>query len=88
MGISAIMGISDSRAMERVEEIGTMNSSPVNTEPDIESALIDLGAVPFTALRELDEETLRFSTNHVVERTRNLSARYRSSNAAGGERID
>lgn len=58
------------------------------TEPGIESALIDLDAVPITALRDLDSEELRHSAHQVVERTRRLHARYRSSNASGGERID
>lgn len=63
-----------------------MNSSDV--EPGIESQLIDLEAVPFTKLRERDDEVLRQSLLHVVERTSRVHARYRSSNAGGGERID
>ncbi|MBE1579809.1 hypothetical protein ACFORH_35820 [Amycolatopsis roodepoortensis] len=65
-----------------------MSSFSASTEPDIESALIDLDAVSFTALRELDDEAFRQSALHVVERTRRLHARYRSSNGSGGERID
>ncbi|MEV4053964.1 hypothetical protein AB0J55_22465 [Amycolatopsis sp. NPDC049688] len=58
------------------------------TEPDIESALVDLDQVPISALRDLESDELRHSAHHVVERTRRLHARYRSSNAAAGERID
>lgn len=65
-----------------------MNSFSASFEPPIESELVDLDAVPFTALRELDSATLRHSANHVLERTRHVRARYRSSNAGGGERID
>jgi hypothetical protein len=65
-----------------------MNFSPADLEPGIESQLIDLDAVPFTRLRDLDTEALRRSQRHVVERTRGLRARYRSGNASGGERID
>ncbi|MFE0022551.1 hypothetical protein [Amycolatopsis sp. NPDC059021] len=71
-----------------VEEIGTMNSFSAGTEPDIESALIDLGAVPFTALRELDSEAFHHSAKLVVEHARHVRVRYRSSGAGGGERID
>jgi len=65
-----------------------MSSFSASTEPDIESALIDLDGIPFTALRDLDDDVLRHSAHHVVERTRHLHARYRSSSAGGGERID
>ncbi len=68
------------------EGISTMNAA--GTEPDIESALMDLDAVPITALRDLDSAELRHSAHHVVERTRSLRVRYRSTNASGGERID
>ncbi|RSN56106.1 hypothetical protein DMH01_30310 [Amycolatopsis sp. WAC 04182] len=71
-----------------MEGIGTMSSFSANTEPDIESALIDLDAVSFTALRELDGEAFRQSALHVVERTRRVHARYRSTSNAAGERID
>ncbi|WP_254126327.1 hypothetical protein [Amycolatopsis sp. CA-230715] len=60
-----------------------------STEPDIESELIDLDAVPFTALRDLDSEAVRHSAHHVVERATHVRARYRSTNNSGaGERID
>ncbi|SFH60276.1 hypothetical protein [Amycolatopsis regifaucium] len=66
-----------------------MSSFSANTEPDIESALLDLDAVSFTALRELDSEAFRHSAHQVVERTRHVHARYRSNtNTGGGERID
>ncbi|MDI5981028.1 hypothetical protein [Amycolatopsis magusensis] len=65
-----------------------MNSLSASTEPDIESALLDLDAIPFTALRYLDGEALRHSAHHVVERTRHVRARYRSGAGGSGERID
>ncbi|WP_181774523.1 hypothetical protein [Amycolatopsis pittospori] len=65
-----------------------MSSFSASTEPDIESALIDLDGIPLTALRDLDDEAFHHSARHVVERTRHLRARYRSSGAGGGERID
>ncbi|RSM68521.1 hypothetical protein DL991_41420 [Amycolatopsis sp. WAC 01375] len=71
-----------------MEGIGTMSSFSASTEPDIESALIDLDAVSFTALRELDGEAFRRSARHVVERTTLVRARYRSTTAGNGERID
>jgi hypothetical protein len=63
-----------------------MNST--GTEPGIESELIDLDGVPFTQLGELDCEVLGLAVDRVVERTRHLRARYRSSSNAGGERVD
>ncbi|WP_229908055.1 hypothetical protein [Amycolatopsis oliviviridis] len=71
-----------------MEGIGTMSSFSASTEPDIESALIDLDEVSFTALRDLDSEAFRHSAHHVVERTTLVRARYRSSNTGTGERID
>lgn len=65
-----------------------MNSFSVSTEPDIESGLIDLDAVPFTALRDLDSEAIRHSAHHVVERTTHVRVRYRSAQSGAGERID
>ena len=65
-----------------------MNSVSTRTEPDIESDLLDLDAIPFTTLRNLDGAALRHSLRHVVERTRGVHARYRSSASGGGERID
>jgi hypothetical protein len=66
----------------------SMNSFSADTEPGIESELIDLARVPFTALRELDSEPLRRSLGHVVEQTRRVRAAYRSGGQSGGERID
>jgi hypothetical protein len=66
-----------------------MNSfSAGSIEPSIESELIDLDAVPFAALRDMDGAELRHSVNHVVERTTRVRARYRSTSPSGGERID
>jgi hypothetical protein len=63
-----------------------MNSS--STEPPIESELLDLDAIPFTKLRDLEGDELRRSTRHVVERTSLVRARYRSTESGAGERID
>jgi len=63
-----------------------MNSS--STEPPIESELLDLDAIPFTKVRDLEGDDLRRSTRHVVERTSQVRARYHSANAGAGERID
>jgi hypothetical protein len=63
-----------------------MNSP--GTEPGVVSDLLDLEAVPFTTMRDLEGEPLRASMRGVVDRTSRLYARYPSSNAAGGERID
>jgi hypothetical protein len=63
-----------------------MNSSGI--EPGVESELVDLEAVTFTTLREMDSEPIRHSQRHVVERTRHVHARYPSSNTGAGERID
>ncbi len=65
-----------------------MNSFSVDSEPGIESDLMDLDTIPFTTLRELDSEALRHSLRHVVERTRHVRARYRSGTGGTGERID
>jgi hypothetical protein len=65
-----------------------MSSFSASIEPSIESELIDLDAVPFTALRDMDSDALRHSVNRVVERTRRVHARYRSAATSGGERID
>lgn len=65
-----------------------MNSFSAGTEPGIESELIDLDAVPFTALRGIDSDALRQSVDHVVERARHVGARYRSGAGGTGERID
>ena len=65
-----------------------MNSFSANTEPGIESELIDLAGVPFTALRDLDSEPLRRSLGHVVEQTRGVRVLYRSGAQGGGERVD
>ena len=65
-----------------------MNSFSADIEPGIESELMDLDNVPFSTLRELDSDALRHSLRQVVERTRQVRARYRSSGTGSGERID
>jgi hypothetical protein len=63
-----------------------MNSP--GTEPGVVSDLLDLEAIPFTTLRDIEGEPLRTSMDHVVERTNRVHARYPSGGSAGGERID
>jgi hypothetical protein len=69
-----------------VEGVDIMNSA--DTEPGIESELIELDGVPFTRLRHVAGEILRESMLGVVERTRQVRVRYRSNTAGGGERVD
>src|SRR3981081_589176 len=64
--------------------IGMMNSIPVDAEPDVESELVDLGAVPLTVLRELDHAALHRAMRRVVERTRALRVIRASNGAQGG----
>lgn len=63
-----------------------MNSP--GTEPGVVSDLVDLEAVSFTDMRDLEDEPLRASLRHVVDRASRIHARYPSSNAGAGERID
>lgn len=69
--------------------IAAMNSLDCDT--GVESPLIDLGAVSFTAFQDLDNATVRRALRHVVAqaaRARTIPRR-RSGNAGqGGERID
>lgn len=63
-----------------------MNSP--GTEPGVVSDLLDLDSIPFTSLRDLENESLRNALRHVVDRTSHVHALYPSVNGAGGERID
>ena len=63
-----------------------MNST--NTEPGIESELVELEGVPFTRLRQVAGDRLRQSMIGVVARTEQVQARYRSTSDGGGERVD
>jgi hypothetical protein len=65
-----------------------MNSFLADSEPGIESELINLDNVPFIKLRELDGTALRHSLGHVVERTTRMRVRYRSNAGGNGERLD
>ncbi len=59
-----------------------------DTEPGIESQLIDLSAVPMTHLRGLNSSALRQAMTSVLERTGRLWD-VRANDAGGhGERID
>jgi FXSXX-COOH protein len=46
-----------------------MDSFSAGMESDIESELIDLGAVSMTALRELDDTVFRQALRHVMQQT-------------------
>jgi hypothetical protein len=63
-----------------------MNSP--GTEPGVVSDLVDLEAVSFTDMRDLEGEPLRASMRNVVDRTSRINARYPSGNTGAGERID
>jgi hypothetical protein len=63
-----------------------MNSA--DTEPGIESELLDLSTVPFERLRALNSTVLHQAMHHVLEHTGHLRAVRRSETATGGERID
>lgn len=62
-----------------------MNSA--DTNPGIESELIDLSAIPFDRLRDLDNIALHQAVHHTLTRTTHLRGR-RSQSGEGGERID
>jgi hypothetical protein len=63
---------------------GTMGSLPREVEPGVESPLVDLGAIPLSVLRRLDDTALRRSLGHVVEQVSFV----RVSSDHGAERID
>lgn len=69
-----------------VEGVDIMNSA--NTEPGIESELVELDGVPFTSLRQVGGEVLRQSMIGVVARAERVQARYRSGSTTAGERVD
>lgn len=79
------MGLPDPEQVT-VEGVDIMNSA--NTEPGLESELVELDGVPFTRLRQLGGEILRQSMIGVVARTEQVQVRYRSGNEGGGERVD
>jgi hypothetical protein len=60
-----------------------------DTNPGIESELIDLSTVSFGRLRGLNSSALHQAMRHVLTRTGNLRTTYASSGGAeSGERID
>jgi hypothetical protein len=63
-----------------------MNSA--DTDPSIESDLIDLSTVPFARLRRHDDKVLRHAMRGVLERTSHLRIIRRSGQQGEGERID
>ena len=63
-----------------------MNSA--DTEPAIESELIDLSAVPLDRLRGLNSSVIQEAMHHVLERTGRLRSVRRSGEGGQGERID
>jgi FXSXX-COOH protein len=62
-----------------------MNSA--DTDPGIESELIDLSGISLDRLRDLDNTALRQAMNRALDRTTRLRSRM-SSQEGGGERID
>lgn len=60
-----------------------------NTGPGIESELIDLSAVSFGRLRELNSSVLHEAMSHALARTGTLRTTYVSASGEGaGERVD
>jgi hypothetical protein len=61
-----------------------------DTDPGIESDLIDLSTVSFSHLRELNSSALHQAMRHALTRTGNLRTTYVSAtgNEGGGERVD
>lgn len=59
-----------------------------DTDPGIESPLIDLSAVPLERLRGLNSAALHQAMHHVLERTRHPRITRVSGSEGAGERID
>jgi hypothetical protein len=70
------------------EGLDTMGMTLDDNETSIESQLLDLTAIPFAQLRNLDNQAVRQALHHVVARTEDIRALSRSSANTGGERID
>lgn len=63
-----------------------MNSA--DTDTGIKSELLDLSAVGLRELRTLDSDPFQAAVDHVVDRTGRVRILARSTNGAGGERVD
>ncbi|HWR48411.1 MAG TPA: hypothetical protein VN327_12500 [Pseudonocardiaceae bacterium] len=61
-----------------------MDSFSAGMESDVESELIDLGAVSMTVLRELDDTVFRQALRHVMKQT----AHPQVTASGSGERVD
>jgi FXSXX-COOH protein len=59
-----------------------MSASPTELESNLESSVIDVGAIPLAALRTLDGAVVRRSLRHVVERTAHVGVTEVSSDNA------
>ena len=59
-----------------------------DTDPGIESELLDLSAVSLDRLRVLNSSVLLHAMSHVLERTGRLRGGRRSTTGAQGERVD
>ncbi|MGH3899077.1 MAG: hypothetical protein ACRDTA_12690 [Pseudonocardiaceae bacterium] len=63
-----------------------------DTEPDIESELIDLGAISMTALRQVDDTAFRRALRHVMEQAAHPHVTVGGGSGGGGsgegERVD
>jgi FXSXX-COOH protein len=56
-----------------------MESFSTDTEPGVESELVDLGGVPLTVLRALDDTALHRAVRHVVDQSGSRSLSTASS---------
>ena len=63
-----------------------MNSA--DTDPTIESELIDLSGISLDRLRDLDNTDLHQAMHHTLDRTTRLRGGRRSGQEGNGERID
>ena len=63
----------------------TMDSFSAGMESDVESELIDLGAVSMTVLRELDDPVFRQALRHVMQQTAHPRV---CSGSGSAERVD
>jgi hypothetical protein len=55
-------------------------------DPEIAADLLDLGAMPLSALRALDSTALRRTLRHAVERTAHIPVT--ASSSGGAKRVD
>jgi hypothetical protein len=80
------MMYSPSAAKQRVD--GTRHMNSADTEPGIESELIDLSTIPLDRLRVLNSSVVQEAMRHVLERTGRHRSVRRSGESSTGERID